>query len=199
MRVRKIASGSGGPFRRRTVAMCARGMSVRGIRGHLEELYGPEVSPDLISRVADAVLDEVKAWRSRAPDAVYPIVIIAALRVKIRDKDSRIVKSSPWCRHRSEAHGGRGLPGARRHRRWPARGARALDRRESGPQVLAVGDDRAAQPRGPGHPDPGRRRAEGLPRRDQFGLPGNDGADLRSALVSNQWRQMPHCITFATR
>ncbi len=73
--------------------MYARGMSVRDIRGYLEELYGLEVSPDLISRVTDAVLDEVKEWRSRALDAVYPVVIFDALRVKIRDKDSRIVKN----------------------------------------------------------------------------------------------------------
>ena len=53
------------------IAMYARGMSVRDIRGHLEELYGLEVSPDLISRVTDAVLDEVKEWRSRALEAVY--------------------------------------------------------------------------------------------------------------------------------
>jgi putative transposase len=59
-------------------------MSVRDIRGHLEELYGLEVSPDLISRVTDAVLDEVREWRSRALDAVYPVVIFDALRVKIR-------------------------------------------------------------------------------------------------------------------
>jgi transposase-like protein len=52
-----------------------------------------EVSPDLISRVTDAVLDEVKEWRARALDAVYPVVIFDALRVKIRDKDSRIVKN----------------------------------------------------------------------------------------------------------
>ena len=75
------------------IAMYARGMSVRDIRGHLDELYGLEVSPDLISRVTDAVLDEVKEWRSRALDAVYPVVIFDALRVKIRDKDSRIVKN----------------------------------------------------------------------------------------------------------
>jgi transposase-like protein len=62
---------------------------VRDIRGHLEELYGLEVSPDLISRVTDAVLDEVKEWRARALDAVYPVVIFDALRVKIRDKISR--------------------------------------------------------------------------------------------------------------
>lgn len=75
------------------IAMYACGMSVRDIRSHLEDLYGIEVSPDLISRVTDAVLDEVKEWRSRALDAVYPVVIFDALRVKIRDKDSRIVRN----------------------------------------------------------------------------------------------------------
>ena len=75
------------------IAMYARGMSVRDIRAHLEELYGLEVSPDLISRVTDAVLDEVRERRSRALDAVYPVVIFDALRVKIRDKDSRIVRN----------------------------------------------------------------------------------------------------------
>ncbi|MGF1553077.1 MAG: IS256 family transposase, partial [Paracoccaceae bacterium] len=75
------------------IALYARGMSVRDLRGHLEDLYGLEVSPDLISRVTDAVLDEVKEWRSRALDAVYPVVIFDALRVKIRDKDSRIVRN----------------------------------------------------------------------------------------------------------
>ncbi|MRX51338.1 IS256 family transposase [Paracoccus sp. S-4012] len=75
------------------IALYARGMSVRDIRAHLEELYGLEVSPDLVSRVTDAVMDEVREWRSRALDAVYPVVIFDALRVKIRDKDSRVVRN----------------------------------------------------------------------------------------------------------
>ena len=61
-------------------------MSVREIRGHLEELYGVEVSPDLISRVTDAVMEEVREWQSRPLDEVYPIVIFDAPRVKIRDE-----------------------------------------------------------------------------------------------------------------
>ena len=66
--------------------MYGRGMSVREIRGHLEELYGVEVSPDLISRVTDEVMDEVRQWQSRPLDEVYPIIIFDALRVKIRDE-----------------------------------------------------------------------------------------------------------------
>jgi transposase-like protein len=62
------------------VAMCARGMSVRDIRGQLEALYGLEVSPELVLRVTDAVLDEVREWRSRALDALRPVVIFDAAR-----------------------------------------------------------------------------------------------------------------------
>ena len=73
-------------FDDKVISMYARGMSVREIRGHLRELYGVEVSPDLISRVTDAVLEEVRAWQSRALESVYPVVIFDALRVKIRDE-----------------------------------------------------------------------------------------------------------------
>ena len=61
-------------------------MTVREIRGHLQEIYGVEVSPDLISRVTDAVLEEVRDWQNRPLDAVYPVVFFGALRVKIRDE-----------------------------------------------------------------------------------------------------------------
>jgi len=72
-------------FDDKIVSMYARGMSVREIRGHLKELYGVEISPDLISRVTDAILEDVKAWQNRALEAVYPVVIFDALQVKIRD------------------------------------------------------------------------------------------------------------------
>ncbi len=75
------------------VGLYAAGLTVRDIRAHLEEVYGLQVSPDLISRVTDAVLDEVRDWQSRALDRMYPIVIFDALRVKIRDADSRLVKN----------------------------------------------------------------------------------------------------------
>lgn len=75
------------------IGLYAAGLSVRDIRAHLEDVYGLKVSPDLISRVTDAVLDEVREWQSRALDRMYPIVIFDALRVKIRDADSRMVKN----------------------------------------------------------------------------------------------------------
>lgn len=72
-------------FDDKIIAMYARGASVRDIRCQLQELYGVEVSPDLISRVTDGVLDEVKAWQNRPLDPVYPIVYLDALVVKARD------------------------------------------------------------------------------------------------------------------
>lgn len=73
-------------FDDKIVSMYARGMSTREIMGHLRELYGLDVSPDLISAVTDAVLAEVAVWQNRALDAVYPLVFFDALRVKIRDE-----------------------------------------------------------------------------------------------------------------
>jgi transposase-like protein len=87
------------------IGLYAAGLSVRDIQAHLEDIYGLKVSPDLISRVTDAVLNEVRDWQSRALDRMYPIVIFDALRVKIRDADSRMVKIEPACRHRSETAG----------------------------------------------------------------------------------------------
>ena len=72
-------------FDDKIVSMYARGMSTREITGHLEEIYGVEVSPALISNVTEAVMEEVKGWQGRPLDAVYPIVYLDALVVKIRD------------------------------------------------------------------------------------------------------------------
>lgn len=73
-------------FDEKIISMYARGMSTREITGHLRELYGIEVSADLISAVTDAVLEEVAAWQTRPLEAVYPLVFLDALRVKIRDE-----------------------------------------------------------------------------------------------------------------
>lgn len=73
-------------FDDKIVSMYARGMSTREIAGHLRDLYGIDVSPDLISTVTDAVLDEVATWQQRPLDPVYPLVFFDAIRVKIRDE-----------------------------------------------------------------------------------------------------------------
>ena len=72
-------------FNDRIIALYARGMTTRDIRAHLREMYDVDVSPDLISRVTDGVLEELAEWQSRPLDRVYPVVFIDALMVKIRD------------------------------------------------------------------------------------------------------------------
>ena len=73
-------------FDEKIISMYARGMTVREIRGHLQELYGIEVSPDLISTVTDAVLEEVSEWQNRPLNACYAVVFFDAIRVKFRDE-----------------------------------------------------------------------------------------------------------------
>src|ERR671938_1899075 len=73
-------------FDAKVVSMYARGMSTREIQGHLRQLYGIEVSPDLVSAVTDAVLDEIAAWQDRPLGTLYPLVFFDAIRVKVRDE-----------------------------------------------------------------------------------------------------------------
>jgi len=70
------------------ISLYARGMTTREIQGHLEEIYSVDVSPSLISNVTDAVLEEVRAWQSRPLDAVYPILYLDALQVKVKSGGS---------------------------------------------------------------------------------------------------------------
>jgi putative transposase len=72
-------------FDDKIISMYARGMSTREIQGHLEEIYGIEVSPTLISNVTEAIVEEVKAWQSRPLEEMYPIVYLDAMMVKMRD------------------------------------------------------------------------------------------------------------------
>jgi putative transposase len=73
-------------FDDKIISMYARGMSTREIVAHLHDLYGIDVSPDLVSAVTDAVLEDIAAWQIRPLEATYPLVFFDALRVKIRDE-----------------------------------------------------------------------------------------------------------------
>ena len=82
-----------GKYRRRfpgfddkIIALYARGMSTRDIQAHVRELYGIDVSADLVSAVTDSVIDEVTAWQNRPLETSYAIVFFDALRVKVRDE-----------------------------------------------------------------------------------------------------------------
>jgi len=72
-------------FDEKVISLYARGLTVREIQGHLAEMYGTEVSPDLISKITDAVLEDAKAWQNRPLERLYPIVYLDALQVKVRD------------------------------------------------------------------------------------------------------------------
>src|SRR5664279_4526509 len=80
-------------FDDKILSLYARGMTVREIQSHLQEMYGAEVSPTLISSVTDAVMDEVKAWQSRPLDALYPIVYMDCIHVKVRDNGAVRLKA----------------------------------------------------------------------------------------------------------
>ncbi|MBP2449556.1 IS256-like element ISRle12 family transposase [Rhizobium leguminosarum] len=73
-------------FDHKIISMYARGLTVREIQGHIEEIYGIEVSPDLVSAVTNAVLEEVGEWQNRPLELCYPLVFFDAIRVKIRDE-----------------------------------------------------------------------------------------------------------------
>jgi len=77
-------------FDDKIIALYARGMTTRDIQAHLEEIYGVEVSPTLVSQVTQAVQEEITLWQNRPLDEVYPIVYLDAIRVKVRQDESSI-------------------------------------------------------------------------------------------------------------
>jgi len=80
-------------FDDKILALYARGMTVREIQGFLAEMYGVEISPDLISTVTDGIVAEVTAWQSRPLERMYPVVFFDALRVRIRDEATVRIKA----------------------------------------------------------------------------------------------------------
>jgi putative transposase len=86
------------------ISLYSRGMTQREIQGHLEEIYGVEISPSLISTVTDAVLDEVRAWQARPLDAVYPILYLDALQVKVKSQ-GRVVNKAIYIAFGVNLHG----------------------------------------------------------------------------------------------
>jgi len=111
------------------IGLDAVGLTVRDIRAHLGDVYGLQVSPDLIIRVTDAVFDEVREWQSRALERMYPIVIFDALRVKSAMPLSGHCFAMP-CRASGQPHGqeqGR-VGGLGRLTGRRPRGSRPLDR-----------------------------------------------------------------------
>jgi putative transposase len=82
-------------FDDKIISMYARGMTTRDIQAHLEEIYGIEVSPTLVSQVTQAVTEEVALWQNRPLDEAYPIVYLDAVRVKVRH-DGRVINKAVY-------------------------------------------------------------------------------------------------------
>ncbi len=123
-------------FDDKIISMYARGMSTRDIQGHVEDLYGVSISPELVSRITDTVADEVTAWQSRPLDEIYPILFLDALFVKIRDSGS-IQNKAVYLAWAST------LPATRNS--WVCGSTRTKG------QVLAQRLDRTEEPRGQRH------------------------------------------------
>jgi len=82
-------------FDDKIIALYARGMTTRDIQAHLEEMYGVEVSPTLVSQVTQAIQEEVALWQNRPLDEIYPIVYLDAIRVKVRH-DGRVINKAVY-------------------------------------------------------------------------------------------------------
>ena len=81
-------------FDDKIISMYARGMTTRDIQAHLQDIYGVEVSPDLISNVTDSVINEVKEWQNRPLEEIYPVMYLDATIVKVRSEGRVINKSA---------------------------------------------------------------------------------------------------------
>ncbi len=82
-------------FDDKIIALYARGMTTRDIQAHLEEMYGVEVSPTLVSQVTKAVQEDIILWQNRPLDEVWPIVYLDAIRVKVR-QDNRVINKAVY-------------------------------------------------------------------------------------------------------
>src|SRR5580700_10280858 len=111
-------------FDDKIVSMYARGMSTREIQGHLQEIYGVEVSPSLISEVTDAVIEEVKAWQTRPLEPLYPILFLDALMVKMRH-EGRVENRAVYVAIGIDLDGRKDVPGLWTLPKAPSSGCRS--------------------------------------------------------------------------
>jgi putative transposase len=151
-------------FDEKIVSMYARGMSTREIQGHLRELYGIDVSPDLISAVTDDVLEEVTEWQNRPLEALYALIFFDAIRIKVRDEGT-VKNKAVYVALGVRADGTKEILGL-----W-------IEQSEG----AKFWHERTQKPRRRGRADRHRRRPEGLSRGNRGGLSAGPGADLRRA------------------
>jgi putative transposase len=118
-------------FDDKILALYARGMTTRDIQAQVQELYGVDVSPTLISNVTEAVMDEVRQWQSRPLEPVYPIIYVDCLVVKVRE-NQRVINTSLYLVLAVNLDGQKELLGM-----WIAQ--------TEGARVLALGAHRSAE------------------------------------------------------
>ncbi len=97
-------------FNDRIIALYARGMTVRDIQAHLHEIYGVEVSPDLISKVTAAVIDELREWQSRPLERVYAAIFLDAIRCKV-GHEGRVVNKAAYLAVGMDSNGAKDVLG----------------------------------------------------------------------------------------
>jgi Transposase and inactivated derivatives len=157
-------------FDTKIVSMYARGMTTREIQSHIEEIYGIEASPSLISAITDAVMDEVTAWQNRPLEPCYPVVFMDAIRVKIRT-DGVVMNKAVFVALAILPDGTRDVLGL-----W----FQANEGAKFWAKVLSDLRNRWR----PGHPDCCRRRAQGLPPGHRGRLPADPGPDVHRASLA---------------
>lgn len=82
---------------KKIIGLYARGMSTRDIQAELEELYGIDVSPSMISKITDKVMDSAAEWQNRMLDSIYPIVYMDAVHFKVKDEHRIVSKAAYIC------------------------------------------------------------------------------------------------------
>ncbi|EQB86143.1 transposase-like protein [Clostridium punense] len=82
---------------KKVIGLYARGMSVDDIKSEIDELYGVDISPSMISKITDKVLDTATAWQNRALDPIYPIVYMDAIHFKVREEHRIVSKAAYIC------------------------------------------------------------------------------------------------------
>lgn len=92
-----------GGFDEAVISLYAKGMTTGDIAAHLGEVYGTEVSRELVSKVTDAVLEEMGQWQNRPLDPCYPVILIDAIVLKVRDGSSASLRSVQGLQGREPA------------------------------------------------------------------------------------------------
>jgi len=152
------------------VSLVARGMSTGDVQAHLAEVYGTTVSRQQVSDITDAVVERMGEWANRPLDAVYPVIFLDAINVKIRD--GQVANRPIYVALAVTVEGTREVLGL-----WAGEHGR-----RGGRQVLAAGADRDQEPWRRRRVHARLRRAEAAARRRRAGLAPDDRAGLHRAL-----------------